>query len=77
MSEINVLNAVEFIAIVCLYLLPILIVYKILKNFRRLKLQEKEKVMIAREQNKVLGDINKNLILIGNILMEGKGNRDK
>lgn len=77
MSGFNAFNAIEFIAIVCLYLLPILIVYKVLKNFRMIKLQEKEKIMIAREQNKALGDINKNLILIGNMLMEEKGNHNK
>ncbi len=74
MSEFN---ALEFIAIVGLYLLPILIVYKVLKNFRMKKLQEEEKIMIAREQDKVLGDINKNLILIVNMLMEEKRNHNK
>ncbi len=77
MSGINIYNPLEFIAVLCMYLLPILIVYKLLKNFRILKLQKNEEIMLTREHNKVLEDINKNLILIYNTLTEEKGSDNK
>lgn len=62
MSE---MNAIEWIVVACVYFLPILIVYKVLKNFRLNKL-------MVSEQNKILKDINKNLTLIIRMLNEEK-----